>query len=101
MGRFKSEGVVVREFEEMTLIFWDNNSIYMYPKAYRIGTIFHKWGAPRGFSGEHWGDFRRRLMYNKNLTLSKCYELALTHEIVATSTVRKLDLEGRKVIVRK
>lgn len=99
--RFQSEAIVVREFEDMTLIFFDNDSIYMYPKRYRVGTIFNKWFSHRGYSGAHWGKFRKRLMYNKHLTIADCYNLALTHQVNSTATLRPLDLKGRKVVYKK
>lgn len=95
--RFRSEAIVIRDLDEMTLIFFDSNTIYMYPKRYRVGTIFQKWGAQRGYSMEHWQPFRKCLRYNKNLTISDCYSLALTHDIASVATLRQLDLRGRKV----
>lgn len=95
--RFRSEAIIVRDLEEMTLIFYDSSSIYLYPKRYRVGTIFHKWYVPRGFSKAHWSKFRKRLMYNKHLTIADCYNLALLHEIDSRATLRALDLTGKVV----
>lgn len=94
MGRFKAEAILVRELEELTIIFYDKESIYVYPKKEKWGTIFNRWGV---FQYGDWQDFRRRLMRKKHLDLRGCYELALKYEILAVSTARRLNLEGKKV----
>lgn len=100
MGRYQSKGIIIRDLPELTLVFYDKSTIYMYPKKYRIGSIFHRWYAQRG-SGRDWQCFRWDLMRLKRLTVLKCFEIAASYDISVVSTTRQLDLTGRKVIYKK
>lgn len=114
MARFKAEGVIVRELEQLTIIFWDRESIWVVTKdGQRV--IFHRWFAPRGSycgrgdSRVRWRDFRRKMLRNRHpyglrsqsLSLIDCCKLANECGVLIKSTDRELKLEGRKVIYRK
>lgn len=99
MGRFKAKGTIVRELPEVTVIFWDWKSIYVYDNRGR-GVIFHRWFAPRGSYTGYWRDFRRKMLLNKRLDLLRCYEIAARFDVQSIRTHRRLDLSGRKVIKR-
>lgn len=99
MGRFKAEGVIVRELDEIAIVFWDSQSIYVYPSGHKKGVIFHRWFAERG-SYRYWHDFRIRMLQRRHLTYLACFELAAQYDIVATLTDERLDLSKVKVIKR-
>lgn len=88
---WKAEAVIVRELPEITIVFLNSESIYAFPKDGGRGSVFHKWWAPLGFYTAEWGDFRRKMLRNKNLTIRDCYRLANRHEVVAQSTGRSLE----------
>lgn len=97
MGRFKADAILVRELPELTIIFYDRQSIYIYPKNQKFGSIFNLWFSHRGAYTEGWQDFRRRLMRKKHLTPTQCYELAIKYGVVGIGTDRRIDLTGKKV----
>ena len=100
MGRFKAQGTIVRELPEVTVIFWDWKSIYVYDYRGR-GVIFHRWFAPRGSYTGYWRDFRREMLRKKRLSLLKCYELAAQFDVQSIRTDRRLDLSKRRIIYRE
>lgn len=100
MGRYRAEGIIIRELDEVKIIFWDSQTIYVYDHAGR-GIAFHRWFAPRGSYGEYWQAFRQRMMRGKGLTLAGCCGIATRYGVQTVGTYRKLDFEGRKVIKRK
>lgn len=94
MPKFEANAIIVRELENLTIIFWDADSIYVYPNPRETwgGVIFHKWYVKRGFYRESWKDFRRQMLRQKHLTLLHCHVLANRYEISHVTTKRVLDL---------
>ena len=95
MGRFKAAGVVVRKVDDLTIVFYDSKSIYVYDSRGNC-TVFHRWYAPRG-KYHDWHEFYKRLRNNRHLSLLKCYELAAEHEVVAQRSDRKFNLNEKGV----
>lgn len=98
MGKFKAmDGIVIRKLENVTIIFYDARTIYVFPTK-GFGSIFHRWFyIERGSYINGWKDFRRLLMREKNLTLLHCHELAGIHNIASISTNRWPDLKEDEV----
>lgn len=99
MGRFKAEATIVRELGEITIIFYDSQSIYVFDKTGH-GVIFHRWFAPRGSYGTYWRDFRRRMLRRKNLTMVRCHEIAAEYDIQSVCATYRPKLDGRKIVFR-
>lgn len=114
---FTADGVIVRKLENLTIVFWDSESIWVKDKKGQ-NYIFHRWFAPRGsyrgyIGGEktpiQWGTFRRKMLRNKYktigakepITLESLCVLANKYGVLVTRTTRELNLKGRKVIYRK
>ncbi len=97
MGRWRAEAVIIRRMPEVTITFFDRETIYAFPKGYANGTIFHRWYAPRGSYGRGWEQFRRKLLRYKHLDLAKCHELADEHGILYIGTDRTPKLKQKKV----
>jgi hypothetical protein len=96
MGRFRADAVLVRDLKEVTVIFWDCRSIYVYDKKTGYGIVFNRWFDEWGSYTAYWKDFRRKMLRWKNLSLLKCCELAARYDIVVNRTHRKLDLSKVK-----
>lgn len=100
MGRFRAKRIIIRELPELTIVFWDWSSIYVYPKGDRQGYVFHKWYAPRGTYFSSWKPFKRKLLKTKRLNFSKCCQLASQYNIDVKGSVGKLNFENKPVEIR-
>lgn len=80
MERFKSEAVKVRYVDDLTIVFFNGESIYIHDKL-QGWVVFHRWFAPRGSYVNSWRNFRRLLLREKHLTLSHCYRIAFAYDI--------------------
>ena len=94
---FKTDCITVKKIDGGEIIFYDRQSIYLYPDGSNFGSIFNNWDSPKGSYMNGWKLFRQNLMRYKNLTVRKCYEMALKYDIIAISSYRRLDLSGKKV----
>lgn len=95
---FCTEKVVVRLLPKITIIFYDRQAIYVFPKGFQNGTIFHLWGAPRGDYSRKWKPFRLRLMRNtRDMSIARCHKLADRYGIVYTGTCKAVEFD-KKVI---
>lgn len=97
MGRFMSEKVIVRRLAEITIVFYDKESIYAFPKGCASGTIFHRWYAPKGTYVKQWAPFRRKLLRYKRLNIAKCHELADYHGVLYVGTDRTPKLNKKAI----
>ena len=94
---FKSDYITVKKIDGGEIIFYDRQSIYLYQDGLKYGTIFNNWNNYLGAYGGGWKDFRKRLWQYKNLTVRRCYELALEFDVLAIVSYDRLDLDGKKV----
>lgn len=97
MGRFKAKGLVVREIENIVIIFWNSHMIYVMGPYGMI--LFHRYFAPRGSYTQSWGNFRRKLLQYKTLNFDNIFLVAAHHfDVVEIQTSHKeLDLTGKTV----
>lgn len=80
-GRYRTDEIVVKEIEDgARIVFYDERKIYLFPK-HGCGTVFHRWGAPRGFYGTSWKIFRQRLMKKKKLSCATCRMIATEYDV--------------------
>lgn len=100
MGRYRAKRIIIRELPEISIIFWDWSTIYVFPKGNGQGWLFHKWYAPRGTYLSAWKPFKKKLMSTKNLNLAKCCQLADKYGVLGKSPVGKLDLSDKSVEIR-
>lgn len=101
MGRFKAEAILIRRLPEVTITFWNKETIYICDEKNNTTSIFHRWFAPRGNYTAQWEPFRRKLLQYKQLNITTCFELALQHNIDYVSTGRKIKLDKKIVQYRK
>lgn len=95
---FQTNKILVRLLPKVTIIFYDRQTIYVFPKGYQNGTIFHLWGAPRGEYTHKWKPFRLRLLRNKlGMDIAKCHKLADKYGVVYVGTCRALKFD-KKII---
>lgn len=80
-------GIIIRDFEELTIVIEDRNTIWALPKHSQPNVIFHRWYSPLG-TWQNWRRFRERMRANKNLTLDDCYRLANRWQVQMQGTTR-------------
>ena len=89
---FSTDYVLVREVEELTIIFLDSHRIYIYPSE-GFGVLLQRYGEPKGDYRTRWRTLRRELLRYKHLTLTRCCELAERRGYYPISTTRRINLE--------
>lgn len=99
MGRFRAEKVIVRDINNIRIVFYDKESIYV-KDANGRWTVFHRWLAPRGSYNNGWRQFRHLLLYEKKLDINHCYRLAFRYDILSQLAYKAPDLSKFKVQVR-
>lgn len=87
MGRYKQREIIIREFEDITLIIANRNTIYALNKRGPISVIFHRWFGPLD-TWQNWRKFRERMRANKKLTMLDCYRIANRWEIASQGSTR-------------
>lgn len=80
MGRFKAGAVTVKQVDDLTIIFYDKNRIYVGNKHHRW-VVFHRYGAPRGSYRTSWDKFRSSLWKEKNIDYNHCFRLAFQYDV--------------------
>lgn len=100
MGRFRAEAVLIRRLTDVVIVFYDRETIYVTPRGNARRALFHRWYAPRGSYQASWGPFRRQLLRQKRLDISRCYELANKYGVLYVSTDNAPKLSGKKVKYR-
>lgn len=101
----KPNSVILRQLKDVTLVLC-GSKIYIYPKNGAIASMFRpRYGSfswnERG-SYKDWRKFYIRMLRNKHLTITKCYELALRYDVLGTSTYSTIKsvLSNKEVIRR-
>lgn len=97
MGRFKAEAVILRDLDDLTILFKDRETIYIFPKESSTNIIFHRWFAPKGSYTAGWQDFRRALWRNAKLDVPTIYRLGIKYGIQTMGTHRAPNIEGKKL----
>lgn len=96
---YKANAVIIREVNGLKIVFYDHETIYVRDADGRW-FVFHRWFTPRGSYNANWRPFRYKLLYQKNLTINRCYQLAFQHDIIGQSSGGVPDLSKFKVEVR-
>lgn len=99
MGRFRAEAVIIRKVEDLTIVFYNKDSIYV-KDATHDWAVFHRWFAQRGSYSRGWRQFRNLLLYVKNINYNHCYRLAFRWDIQSQANVKGPDLSKVKTIER-
>lgn len=97
MGRFKAEAVIIRHLQEVTITFYDKESIYVFPRGCGNGAVFHRWWSPKGYYTKHWKRFREALRYNKHLDMEACFRIASYYEVLHEPAYVPPKLNGKKI----
>lgn len=93
-------GIIIRDFEELTIVIEDRNTIWALPKHSMPNVIFHRWFGPLG-TFENWRRFRERMRANKNITLADCYRLANRWQVQTQGTTRRPEALKHATLARK
>lgn len=101
VGRFRAESVIVREANEIRVVFYNHESIYVHDLAHDTWVIFHRWFRPIGSYNNGWRQFRHLLLYVKNLDMAHCYRLARRWDIQSCRAKAPPDLSKFKVQERR
>ena len=97
MGRFRAEAVMVKQVDNLTIVFYDKESIYIKDDIHGW-TVFHRWFVPKGLYGETWKPFRKLLWEEKQITFNHCYRLAFRYSIQSMANVKPPDLSKVKIV---
>lgn len=95
--KFQARAITIREFETLTIIFKDGESIWLIPKDASTTIVFNRWFAPKGSYSNGWQDFRRKLFRNKRITLEYAYRLAIRYRIQSMGTTRSPNLDNQNI----
>lgn len=87
MGRFKQRDIIIREFDDITIVIANRNTIWMLPHRGLISVVFHRWFGPLD-TWQNWRRFRERMRANKKLTMLDVYRLANRWEIASQGSTR-------------
>lgn len=87
MGRYKQRDIIIREFEDVTVVIANRNTIWALNKRGPISVAFHRWFAPLN-TWNNWHKFRERMRANKNLTMHDIYRHAARWEITSQGSTR-------------
>lgn len=101
MGFFKSNAILAKAVNDVIIIFWDRESIYVQNTRNGQWTLFHRYFAPRGSYNRGWRQFRHLLLYEwDHLTYAHCYRLAFRLEILSKVVAKGPDLTGKEITRR-
>lgn len=92
MGRYKQKEIIVRDFEEITVVLENRDTIWIVPKRASTTIIFHRWLSPPLGTYTNWHRFRQKLYINKRITLGDVYRWANQHEIQSQGTMRRPEI---------
>lgn len=97
MGRFRAEKIIVRDINNIRIVFYDRESIYVRDNMNNRWTVFHRWLAPKGSYNNGWRQFRHLLLYEKRITFNHCYRLAFRFDIPSQFVYDEPDLSEHKI----
>lgn len=100
MGRYKAERIVIKDLPELSIVFWDKSSIYVYPKTDQAPVVFHKWFAPRYTYSNGWRQFKDKLWHLHRGSVQKCFQMADYHGVLYQVSVGRLDFNKKLVEIR-
>lgn len=96
VGRYKQKDVYIREFDSVTVVLLNHETIYAIPVYGTPNIIYHRFFGPLGTYPE-WKRFRYAMRYNKRLTPKIIHTIAMRNGIQSFGTMRKPELSGKKV----
>ena len=97
MGRFRAESVMIREAKDITIVFYNHESIYVHDLKNDRWVVFHRWYRPIGSYNGGWRQFRHLLLYVKEIDMAHCYRLAFRWDIQSCYAQRSPDLSKFKI----
>ncbi len=101
MGRFKQKYIIIRQFEKLSIVFWDAHSIYVFPNGFeKFGYVFHNWYAPIGSYSSGWRQFRLQLLRSKAPDFNYCCRMAGRYEVLSSGHVGVLDFNKKLIEIR-
>ena len=96
MGKFRAESVIIREVNDIKIVFYNHETIYVQNDKGRW-VIFHRWFPQRGSYNGGWRQFRHLLLYEKKIDLNHCYRLAFRWDIASQYASKAPDLSSVKI----
>ena len=88
MGRYKQKSIIIRDFEDVTIVIENRDTIWALPKRSKPNVIFHRWFGPLN-TWQDWRRFRERMYSNQNISLMDCYRLAERWGVPSHGTLRR------------
>lgn len=98
--KYKSKNIIIKAFPEITLVFYNEQSIYAFTKENGRPFVFHNWMAPKFTYRDHWRPFKKALMKRRHLDKQSCWQLAYDYQIPYKLATSEIDLEGKPVEIR-
>lgn len=95
VGRYKQAQVYVREFDDVTIVLLNQETIYAMPKTGTPNIIYHRFFGERG-TYPNWKKFRTSMRYDKTLTRRRVHSIAMRNHIDSFGTQRQPNLQGKR-----
>lgn len=100
MGRYKAERTIIKLFPDLTIVFYDHKSIYVYPSGDQRGYIFHSWHAPLFNYRDNWLPFKKALLKRRYLDSETCWSLAYDYGVPYKTASSRPEIKGKPVELR-
>ena len=82
----------MRDVNNIRIVFYDKESIYVRNNDTRQWAVFHRWLAPKGSYNNGWRQFRHLVLYEKRIDFNHCYRLAFRLDIPSQFVSKAPDL---------
>ncbi len=101
MRYFKAEAVIIKRVNNVEIIFWSKEEIYVRNTTTNQWTLFHRYFAPKGSYTGGWSQFRHLLLYEwDHLDYNHCYRIAFRWNILSQKVSKGPDITKVKVVER-
>lgn len=101
MKHFMANSVIIKRVNDVEIIFWSREEIYVKKITTGQWTLFHRYFAPKGSYNGGWRQFRHLLLYEwKNLDYNHCHRLAFRWDIQSKTVKSGPMVENVKTTVR-
>lgn len=98
--RYKAKRIIIKVFPEITLVFYDEKSIYAITEGDKYTSVFHNWVAPRFTYRDHWLPFKKALLKRRFLDKHTCWQLAYDYQVPYKTSTDKIILDNKEVEIR-
>ena len=101
MKHFRAEAVIIKRVNNVEIIFWNKEEIYVRNTDTNQWTLFHRYFAPKGSYTGGWSQFRHLLLYEwAHLDYNHAYRLAFRWGILSQNVGKGPDITKVRIIER-